>query len=385
MKAKKKGKGKFIIKLIFFINIAFAAFLLLSCLAAYLSPATFWPVAFFGTAYPFIFLANFLFIIFWLIVKRKYALLSSLIIIIGINNVFKLVQYSKVYDASEMQDATKVISFNIRNFDIYNYGKNWENNFTKKNQIFKFLSKEQPDILCFQEYVYDTTNYFNTTDTLKQFLKAKNPHIYFTSNNRKLIYFGIATYTSFPIIDTGSVVYNTVNGNICIFTDILIGSDTVRVYNVHLESIRFNSEDYAFVENQLENSNKKKATQKEITVKEGSERILKRMKKAYVLRAPQSETVEEHISKCPYPIILCGDFNDTPTSYAYHNISSKLTDAFIESGNGTGQSYAGVYPSFRIDYIMHSKDFRSYNFETVYEEMSDHYPLKCFLKFDKKN
>jgi endonuclease/exonuclease/phosphatase family metal-dependent hydrolase len=385
MIAKKKSKGKFIIKLMFIINIVLAAFLLLSYLAAYISPATFWPIAFFGIAYPFILLANLLFIILWLIVKRKYALLSSVIVIAGINNIFKLVQYSKVIDASEMQDAVKVISFNARNFDIYNYGKNWENNFTRKNQIFKFLAKEQADIVCFQEYVFDTTGYFNTTDTLKQFLKAKNPHIFFTSNNKNLIYFGIATYTVFPIIDTGSVVYNTVNGNICIFTDMLIGLDTVRVYNVHLESIRFDSEDYAFVENQLENSNKKKPSQKEITVKEGSERILKRMKKAYVLRAPQSELVAEHISKCPYPIILCGDFNDTPTSYSYHNISSTLTDAFIESGNGTGQSYAGVYPSFRIDYIMHSKEFRSYNFETVYEKMSDHYPVKCFLKFDKKD
>ncbi|MFH0867342.1 MAG: endonuclease/exonuclease/phosphatase family protein [Bacteroidota bacterium] len=384
MTAKKKGKGKFLIKLIFIINITFAVFLLLSCLAAYLSPAIFWPVAFFGIAYPFLFIANFLFIIFWLIVRRKFALLSAIIILAGINNVFKLVQYSKVYDAAEMQDAIKVISFNVRNFDIYNYKKNWENNFTKKNQIFKFLSKEQPDILCFQEYVYDTTHYFKTTDTLKQFLKAKNPHIYFTTNSRNLNFFGIATYTSFPVIDTGSVVYKTVTGNICIYTDVLINTDTVRIYNVHLESIRLQSEDYVLAENQEENLKNIKDKQKEVTVKEGSERILKRMKKAYVIRSPQSETVAEHISKCPYPIILCGDFNDTPTSYAYHNISSKLTDAFIESGNGTGQSYAGVYPSFRIDYIMHSKEFLSYNFETVYEEMSDHYPVKCFLKFDKK-
>lgn len=385
MTAKKKGRGSFFIKLIFIINILFAAFLLLSYLAAYVSPASFWPIAFFGIAYPFILLANILFVIFWLIIKRKYALLSTCLIVIGINNIFKLVQYSKVYDATEMQDAIKVISFNVRNFDIYNYDKNWKNNFAKKNQIFNFLSEEQPDIICFQEYVYDTTNYFNTTDTLKQFLKAKNPHIYFTSNSRKLNYFGIATFTSYPIIDTGSIAYNTVYGNICIFTDVLIGNDTVRIYNIHFESIRFSYEDYAFVENQLKNSNAKQTLQKEITVKEGSERILKRLKNAFIIRAPQSEIVAEHINNCPYPIILCGDFNDTPTSFAYHKITSKLTDSFTESGNGTGQSYAGVYPSFRIDYIMHSKEFKACNFETVYEEMSDHYPVKCFLKFDKKD
>lgn len=384
MAAKKKGKGRFFVKLIFIVNIAFAVFLLLSYLSLYVSPASFWPIAFFGIAYPFILLANFLFIILWLIVKRKYALLSLVVMIAGINNIFKLVQYSKTYDEKELVDAFKVISFNVRNFDIYNYDKHWKNDFTKKNQIFKFLSKEQPDILCFQEYVYDTTGYFNTTDTLKEFLKAKNVHIFFTSNSRKLNYFGIATYTSFPIVDTGSIVFPTVYGNLCLYTDVLIHNDTVRIYNLHLESIRLSPEDYVFAENQDVNAAKKKGKSNEITVKESSERILKRLKKAFIIRSKQSELVAEHISKCPYHVILCGDFNDTPTSYAYHNISSLLTDAFIESGNGTGQSYSGVYPSFRIDYIMHSKEFSSYNFETVYEEMADHYPVKCYLKFEKK-
>lgn len=384
MAAKKKGKGNFFLKLIFAVNIAFAVFLLLAYLALYISPAAFWPIAFFGIAYPFVFLANFIFIIIWLILKRKYALLSLLIMIAGINNLFKLVQYSKVVDEKELKDAFKIVSFNVRNFDIYNYDKHWRNDFTKKNQIFKFLAKEQPDILCFQEYVYDTTGYFNTTDTLKEFLKAKNAHIFFTSNSRKLNYFGMATYTSFPVVDTGSIMLPTVYGNICLYTDVLINNDTVRIYNVHLESIRLSSEDYVFAENQDADAAKKKGKEDDITVKEGSERILKRLKKAFVIRAKQTDLIADHASKCPYPVILCGDFNDTPVSYSYHKIASTLYDAFIESGNGTGQSYSGVYPSFRIDFILHSKEFSAYNFETVYEEMSDHYPIKCFLKFDKK-
>ena len=161
----------------------------------------------------------------------------------------------------------------------------------------------------------------------------------------------------------------------------IINSDTVRIYNVHLESIRLQPEDYILANNQKEHSQNDK--KKEVTAKEGSERILRRLKKAFILRGAQADLVAEHISKCPYPIILCGDFNDTPVSYAYKKISSTLTDAFIESGNGTGQSYAGDFPSFRIDYIMHSKGFRAYNYETIYEQMSDHYPIKCFLKIDK--
>ncbi|HNW98955.1 MAG TPA: endonuclease/exonuclease/phosphatase family protein [Bacteroidales bacterium] len=376
-----KGKPGFIIKLIFLLNIFIAVFLLLSYVAVYISPAKFWPIAFLGIAYPIIFLANFLFIIFWLLVRKKYALLSAFVIIIGINNVFKYIQTSKVYNEKELYDAIKVSSFNVRNFDLYNYGKRWEYNFSIKNQIFNLLEEEQPDILCLQEYVYDVTKKFNTTDTLKKFLKAKNANIYYTSESRKLNYFGIATFTSYPIIDTGSIAFKTVTGNICIYTDVIINSDTVRIYNVHLESIRLQPEDYILANNQKEHSQNDK--KKEVTAKEGSERILRRLKKAFILRGAQADLVAEHISKCPYPIILCGDFNDTPVSYAYKKISSTLTDAFIESGNGTGQSYAGDFPSFRIDYIMHSKGFRAYNYETIYEQMSDHYPIKCFLKIDK--
>lgn len=377
-KSKTAGKTSFFLKIIFIINIIFALSLILSYLAAYISPDKYWIIAFFGITYPILFLINFLFVILWLFFKRKYALIFSIVIIAGIGNLFKMVQSSKKVDISELKNALKVISFNARNFDIYNYGKNWTYTYENRDKIFNFLTKEQPDILCFQEYVHDTTGKFKTGDTLKEFLNAKNQHLYFTSNSRKINYFGIATMTKFPILDTGSILFTTVSGNICIYTDVLINFDTVRIYNVHLESIRMKSEDYLFAE-QLS-----KDIDKDIGIKQNSERIIGRMKKAFIIRAAQARQVADHISKCPYKIILCGDFNDTPTSYAYHTIASSLIDSFVESGNGLGQSYVGVFPSFRIDYIMHSKGIRSYNFETVEEEMSDHYPVKCYLKIEKK-
>jgi len=377
-KPRAAGKNSFFMKIILVINIIFALSLILSYLAAYISPDKYWIIAFFGITYPVLFLCNLLFVIFWLFFKRKYALILSLVMLAGIGNLFKLVQSSKKYELSEMKDAFKVISFNVRNFDIYNYGKNWAYTYTNRNKIFNFLTKEQPDIVCFQEYVHDNTGKFKTGDTLKEFLSAKNQHLFYTSNSKKINYFGIATMTKFPIVDTGSIVFKTVSGNICIYTDVQINSDTVRVYNVHLESIRMKSEDYLFAE-QLS-----KDIDKDIGIKQNSERIIGRLKKAFVVRAVQARQVAEHIAKCPYKIILCGDFNDTPTSYAYHTIASSLTDSFVESGNGIGQSYAGVFPSFRIDFIMHSKGIRSYNFETVEEEMSDHYPVKCYLKIEKE-
>ena len=378
MKRASSGKRNFFITLILLFNIVFAIALILSYLAAYISPEKIWFIAFFGLSFPYIFLLNFLFLALWLIFRRKYALVLGILLLFGIGNIMKSVQSSRKYDMKELSSAFKIISFNVRNFDIYNTDKRWGYNFTFRNKIFNFLKKEQPDILCFQEYVYDPTNRFITNDTLEEFLNAKNTHIVYTANSHNRNYFGIATYTKFPIVDTGRIKFNTVSGNICIYTDVIINFDTVRIYNVHLESIRMHAEDYWFAERVINDISN------ETNLKQNSERILGRIKKAFIIRAPEAELMAEYIEKCRYPVILCGDFNDTPTSYAYHTIASKLTDSFVESGNGIGTSYAGVFPLLRIDYIMHSKEFRSYDFETGKEEMSDHYPVKCYMKFVKE-
>ena len=380
MKSKKVKlkKTSFILKFIFTINIAFLISILLSITAPYISPDKFWPIAFFGLSYPVFFLINLFFLVFWIIFKRKYAIWVLLVLVLGTNHFFKIVQSNKKVSENELQEAFKVISFNVKNFDIYNYKKHWQHNFTNRNKVLRLLEEEQPDLLCFQEYVHDKSGAFKTTDTLKKFLKAKYKHIVYTTNSRNINYFGIATYSSYPIIDTGRIEFKTISGNICIYSDIKINEDTVRVYNVHFESIRLKSEDYIFAEKV-----KKDLNNDSLELRKNSERILARLKRAFVIRAPQARMVAEHIKKCPYPIIVCSDFNDPPVSYSYNVIASLLKDAFVERGNRIGQTYAGIFPSFRIDYIMYSKSFSSSNFETITEAMSDHYPVKCYIKLNK--
>ena len=136
---------------------------------------------------------------------------------------------------------------------------------------------------------------------------------------------------------------------------------------MHLQSFLFSKQDYKFVDD-LEHD-------KEVDELEGSKSILKRMKLAFVKRAPQADVVAAHISVCRYPVILCGDFNDTPFSYTYHRIKGDLTDCFIESGSGLGKTYFGQFPSFRIDYILHSKGLTSRSYTTHSEDFSDHFAI----------
>lgn len=112
---------------------------------------------------------------------------------------------------------------------------------------------------------------------------------------------------------------------------------------------------------------------------EKSKNIMRRLKRAFVKRATQSDIIAAHIESCKYKIILCGDFNDTPASYVYHTVRGNLKDAFIESGSGFEQTYAGKFPRFRIDYILHSPDFESKNYHHLSETLTDHYPIMTFL------
>ena len=144
---------------------------------------------------------------------------------------------------------------------------------------------------------------------------------------------------------------------------------------MHLQSISFGDADYKFIEALKENNDTLDADDIEIA----SKNILRRIKRAFIKRSTQTEKIIAHINSCKYPVIICGDFNDTPFSYTYHSFSEKLQDAFMESGSGIGNTYIGNFPSYRIDYIFHSDDFTSSDFQVLPEELSDHYPVSCNL------
>ena len=257
-------------------------------------------------------------------------------------------------------------------FDLYNWKKNNES----RNQILTSLAEENPDILCLQEfYTSEEKGDFNNIDTVTGLLNAKNSHVEFTTTMRTFDHWGIATFTKFPIIKKGKIEFNTSANNMCIYTDIIVRKDTIRIYNMHLQSIRFQKADYKFIEQVGSDSTD---TKDEV---EKSKSILRRLKRAFVKRAIQADAISAHIKACKYKVIVCGDFNDTPASYVYNTVRWNLKDAFIESGSGFEQTYAGKFPRFRIDYILHSKEFISKDYHHLSETRTDHYPIVSYISF----
>jgi endonuclease/exonuclease/phosphatase family metal-dependent hydrolase len=377
--AKSKKKTGFWLKLLLGINFIVIIALLLSYLSCYLSPVKFWIPAFAGLAFPYLLLANLIFVVLWLFIRLKFSLFSVLTIILGFNQIMASFQFHSGSKALVDKSYFKVISYNVRNFDLYSYDKNWVSNHSKRNNIFKFLQTESPDIICFQEFVNDLSGSFKTKDTLVTLLKAKNVHAEYTVVSRNVNEFGLATLTSFPIVHKGRIDFPNSKTNLCIYTDVLVNKDTLRIYNAHFESIHFSHKDIQFAEK----ITAAKADKNE-QLKDKSLRIMRLMKIAFQKRAVQADLVAEHIKTSPYPVVLCTDLNDTPISYAYHRLKMNLTDAFTQSGSGFGHTYTGFYPSFRIDYILISEALQSADFSSVPSGNSDHYPVRCFLKVKPK-
>ncbi len=347
-----------------------AAFaLLFSYLSAYISPVDFYGFAFLGLIYSFLLFANLLFIVFWAFMRSKRLLISLLAILIGWNFLMSFFQISfnkKVFKYNEQE--IKILTYNVRVFNRWNWSK--EKNLDMKT--INYIKKTSSNIVCLQEFYSDDSNGKNTVDSIKVKSKLQNVHVSYATRNNRTFNHGIATFSTYPILAKGKVKLKQ-DENFCIYTDLLIDDDTVRVYNLHLESIHLGYDDYHLIEN-INNTDT-------IDVR-GIRSILSKLKRGYKKRARQADVVAAHIETCQYPVIICGDFNDTPVSYVYKRLTKKMLDAFQESGNGIGSTYINKYSTFRIDFVLHSANLISFNYRTPPIEFSDHYPVLCSLKFN---
>ena len=355
--------------ILFILNAVVVIALLLAYLANYLNPKIYFMPAIFGLFYPYLLLANLLFVVVWLFRVRKYCLLSLLAILLGFNSFQRFYQFKANGIAEEEnKNLIKTMSYNVHIFGLYD-------NENTQDEILDFLKKEKPDIACLQEYCQNISQKPNLaiTTRIKENIGAKDYYIY-TPLSRDKYQFGLAIFSKFPIVNKGTIPFKDAKTNQAVFADLKINNDTVRIYNIHFQSIGFGKEDYLFAQqatSDLTNNEWKK----------GSMRILKKIKTGFAKRSAQVDTISEHIKLSPYKTIVCGDFNDTPWSYTYKQINNLLKDAFVNSGKGFGNTLViNKLLSYRIDYIFHDKSFQSYGFTTEKLNASDHFPVYTHVR-----
>ncbi|HNJ30238.1 MAG TPA: endonuclease/exonuclease/phosphatase family protein, partial [Ferruginibacter sp.] len=159
------------------------------------------------------------------------------------------------------------------------------------------------------------------------------------------------------------------------YIDILKGADTIRVFNIHLQSLRFSRTNLKYIDDPT--------IEEEKTIKE-SRSILGKFKRGFLKRQEQADRIRAELDQSPYPVILTGDFNDLPNSYAYHTIGGNMQNAFVEKGAGLGRTFSSISPVLRIDNIFADRQFTILQYERVGKRLSDHFPLISDLQLEKK-
>jgi len=373
---EKKKKTSLLSKLFLAANAMVLTGLAMGFLAAYIPPDKYWIFAFAGIAFPYLALINVVFIFIWMVSGKKYFFISLAALLICWNRLTGFIQFNNADDKGKTEKSIKVVSYNVRIFDRYN----WQSKRISKTaeDILKLAGTLEPDILCLQEYHAGRKGTANMEDSIVKYTGLKYRHIEYARYKGKTKAFGIATYSRWPVISSHIILFERNPVNFCIYNDIVFQNDTIRVFNIHLESIQLSREDYLFV-SELTNQAEDQAI-----FSENSRKILRKFKQAFISRASEARQVAEQIKESPYPVIVCGDFNDTPSSYTYHKMSRGLSDAFKESGSGFGQTYAGRFPSFRIDYILHDPALTSSGFKRIRVPLSDHYPVSTYITLPEK-
>jgi endonuclease/exonuclease/phosphatase family metal-dependent hydrolase len=371
MRSKKKAKRPihFFSKTILVINVISAFFLLLCYAASVISPVTFWPLAFIGLAYPFLLVINLLLGIYWILRKPIYASISLVAILLGwkfLTSTIGFRESTGIQVPKSSQNFIRVLTWNAHYFRKYDS----QNDETVKNQMLDIIRNEQPDIICIQEFYTKRKGEFNIKKSILEILNTEHYYIEdVMANDYERI--GIAIFSKYNLKKKGNIIFpNTDNGNQALYADFRVNKKTFRVYSVHLQSIKFQPEDYNYL----------KEVKQINTDTESSKRIGSRLKQAFIKRGEQVKILKKHARESGLPYVIAGDFNDTPVSYTVNTIAEDMKNSFRERGSGFGVTYNGDFPNFQIDFIMASEEFDIKNYCIIKKKLSDHYPVRSDLE-----
>lgn len=360
---------KFIRNLIVWIggvfNGLFVLLLVATAYSPYISPTLHPLRSCLGLAFPIFLLINICFLLFWLVIRQYKAALLPLAGFLLCWGAIRTYVPCNFHTDHLPEGSLKILSYNVMGFNL---GKKVDG----KSDILAYLRHSGADILCLQEFAAYSSPYLTKTEIDKALSDYPYQRIDKVGNSA-ISTNNIACYSKYPILSARKLDYAS-DGNGSFVYELKVGKDTLALINNHLESNKLTAEDKQMYTGMLADPKKGK-------VKSGARLLWGKLAEASAIRAPQADAVAEAIRTSAHSkIIVCGDFNDTPISYARRVIGQDMNDAFTQSGKGLGISYNQNRFYFRIDHILVSKNLRTYNC-TVDRSIkdSDHYPIWCYV------
>lgn len=325
----------------------------------------YWVVGFLMMSLPVLLLIHLILCVFWLCFKPQKAVLSGLALLLSFpfwTRTWKI-SWKDSISRRGGQEIT-VMSYNLMSFDVYNHidGIHPQNALN----LIRWAKNTEADIKCFQEfYNFDKRPGFNTLQQFKEagynYYTAAHPAIYKHEKHA----FGLAIMSKYPIVKREEKEFQDLNG--MLYADIKIGKDTIRVINVHLRSliVRFGRLKEAYREKDYDQG------------KSETRKVYGKLKNGFIHHAEETKLLTEWIDQSPHPVLLCGDFNETPYGFAYGQVRKRLSNAFENAGSGFGFSYQNAPRFIRIDNQFYDKKgLEIVNFQTRKDvKYSDHYPI----------
>ncbi len=306
---------------------------------------------------PLVLLVNTILLIYLLVRGSGYFFYPLAICIIGLLFLNRTVA---LHNTGEADHELEVLSYNVRVFNVYSH---LNTDFVSSRKTIDWVEKRDDDIKCLQEfYVQPGSEIFSTIKTISR----KNPYFHFepTVTNSKGGQFGMAIFSKYPIIHRGSLQVSESPYNGILYADVVKDEDTVRIYNVHLQSMSID-------EQELTNSNRE-------TIASNLKQLVFQLKYGFIRRAAQIDNLCKHLERSPYPVILAGDLNDMPYSYSYQKLKKYLHSSFENGGRGFGFTFNGKLSFLRIDNQFFSEGITLSKFETHRTvKYTDHFPISA--------
>ncbi len=361
----KKRRNRFDLFLTYLfvgMNLMNMAVMVCCAYSSFISPQYHPSVACLGLVFPVVALVNIAFIVFWLIFRAHLAWLPFVGFLLCAGPLYS---YFPIHFSRTVPEETiKMLSYNTCAFANDTVP-------IEQSNMYAYFQEVDADIVCLQE-----ASPHGKIQPFLDLVKPLYPH-------QVVTYVGeqqnpMMLLSKYPVLSYEVLPYESKgNGSTAYLLE--IEGDTVCVINNHMESNRLTISDkerYRQMFNHI----------KRDTIVVNSKNVFGKVRNASALRAAEIDVVAEYVrNHSNYPMLVCGDFNDSPISYTYRTMAHLLTDSYAESGNGPGFSYKHSAIWVRIDHIFHSDDWESYGtYVDKNVDLSDHYPIITHIKRVKK-